>query len=49
MNKELHDYLEKEWKFNNHKKYYKYFTMWVKNLIESQIYYFRKQMMKSQK
>ena len=45
MNEELRKYLEKEWKYNNHKKYQKYFTEWVKNITQNQIYYFRKQML----
>lgn len=40
MNKELYDYLENEWKYNNHNKYQKYFKQWVSNLTEHQIIYF---------
>jgi len=45
MNEVLRQYLEKEWRYNNHKKYQKYFAEWYKNLIDNQIYYFRKQML----
>ena len=37
MTKELHDWLEKEFNMNNHKKYHKYFKEWVKNLTNDQI------------
>ncbi len=47
MNSKLHTYLEQRWRLSNQKKYYKYFTLWVKNLTDNQIYYFRKDMIKS--
>ena len=37
MTKELHDWLEKEFSMNNHKKYHKYFKVWVENLTNDQI------------
>ena len=37
MTKELHDWLEKEFSVNNHKKYHKYFKEWIKNLTNDQI------------
>ena len=37
MTKELHDWLEKEFSMNNHKKYHKYFKEWIKNLTNDQI------------
>ena len=37
MTKELHDWLEKEFYFNNHKKYHKYFKEWIDNLTNDQI------------
>lgn len=37
MTKELHDWLEKEFYFNNHKKYHKYFKLWIDNLTNDQI------------
>lgn len=41
---ELKEYLEKEWRYNNHAKYQKYFNEWFKNLTEIQIFYFKSQM-----
>ena len=35
----LYIYLEKEWRFNNHKKYHKYFEQWLNNLTDNQIHY----------
>lgn len=49
MVQELKEYLKKEWKYNNHNKYQKYFDEWVKNLTNNQIYHFRKQMIKAKK
>ncbi len=46
MNDELRLYLQKEWKISNHNKYQKYFSEWVANVTENQIYYFKKQMIK---
>jgi hypothetical protein len=40
MNDELYKYLEKEWRYNNHKKYQKYFKEFVDNLTPKQILYF---------
>lgn len=45
MNKNLEAYLEKEWRFNNHQKYQKYFKQWLENLTEIQINYFTKMML----
>lgn len=39
----LYNWLKKEFEFNNHKKYHKYFQEWVNNLSETQIFYFEKQ------
>ena len=47
MSSILIDYLEKEWKYSNHKKYYKYFNAWLENLTENQIYYFNINMIKN--
>ena len=44
MNNELYQYLDDRWKEMNHKKYYKYFKEWVKNITDTQIYYFKKEM-----
>ena len=46
MNKQLYEYLEKEWRISNHKKYQKYFKVWVKNITDDQIFYFTKDMNK---
>ena len=46
MNDELYKYLEKSWRYGNHKKYQKYFKEWVNNITESQIEYFLIQMNK---
>lgn len=43
MTKELYNWLEKEWRFNNHVKYQKYFKEWVLNLTPDQISGFAKQ------
>ena len=43
----LHTYLEREWRFNNHAKYQHYFEEWFSNLTDSQIFYFTKDMNKS--
>lgn len=46
MDKRLYTYLEKEWRYNNHKKYQKYFNEWVVNLTDIQIHYYRHLWMK---
>ena len=43
MNKDLYNWLEKEWRFNNHVKYQKYFKEWISNLTPDQITGFTKQ------
>lgn len=43
MTEELYYYLDKEFRFNNLKKYYdKYFKLWIDNLTEEQIIGFAK-------
>lgn len=42
MTGKLYEYLKKEWKYNNHKKYQKYFEQWVTNLTDSQIFIYKK-------
>jgi len=49
MNKELYTYLERRWRFSNHTKYQKYFKLWLENLTDNQIYYFKKDMIKENK
>ena len=44
MSNELLLWLEKEFKYSNHKKYHKYFNEWVNNITESQVDGFNKQM-----
>ena len=44
MSDELYTWLEKEFKYSNHKKYHKYFNEWVKNITNSQIDGFNRQM-----
>ena len=46
MDTQLYIYLEKRWRFSNHKKYHKYFKEWIENITENQIYYFTKDMLK---
>ena len=41
MTDELYRYLEKEWRYNNHSKYQKYFKEWVSNVTPQQILYFK--------
>lgn len=36
MNDPLYEYLKKEWRFNCHPKYLRYFDEWYKNLTEWQ-------------
>ncbi len=40
MTIELYKYLEKEWKYTNHKKYRKYFKSWVDNITPQQKLYY---------
>lgn len=40
MKNKLIEYLKQEWKYNNHKKYQKYFDEWFENLTDVQILYF---------
>lgn len=47
MNDKLYLYLKEEWRINNHRKYQKYFDEWVKNVTDIQIFYFKKQMIKT--
>lgn len=44
MTEELYDYLLKEWRFNNHPKYLKYFELWISNISENQIFHFNRMM-----
>lgn len=44
MDSNLKKYLEKEWKYNNHRKYQKYFEVWLSNITETQEMYFTAQM-----
>lgn len=44
MNTELYNWLVREFKFNNLKKYHKYCESWISNLTEGQIIGFQKQM-----
>lgn len=44
MTDELYAWLEKEFKYSNHKKYHKYFKEWVDNINEAQIIGFKEQM-----
>lgn len=44
IDKNLHQYLQTQWRFCNHTKYLKYFDDWVKNITDNQIYYFTKEM-----
>lgn len=37
----LKEYLKKEFDWNNHKKYRKYFDEWYSNLTENQILYYK--------
>jgi len=40
LSKKLHEYLEKWWRYNNHKKYQKYFKLWIDNITDDQIHYY---------
>lgn len=44
---ELERYLSNRFIIDNELKYHKYFSLWYKNLVESQIYYFNLDMVKS--
>lgn len=37
----LKEYLQREFKMNNHPKYYKYFDTWFNNLLPSQITFYK--------
>ncbi len=37
MNKELYEYLKREWRYNCHPKYLHYFDLWFENLTPHQI------------
>jgi hypothetical protein len=39
--KDLHHYLEDQWRYNNHPKYQKYFEEWFKNLTVNQTHYYK--------
>lgn len=43
MSEVLYEWLKKRWMYDNHKKYHKYFDMWVQNITEVQKDYFEKQ------
>ncbi len=38
---DLHEYLEHEWKWNNHVKYLKYFNEWERNLTQEQLRWYQ--------
>lgn len=42
MNKELTEYLKKEFRLNNLPRYQKYFDEWISGLTSDQIYYYKK-------
>ena len=44
MNDRLYKWLEKQWLYNNHKKYHKYFTEWVSNINIEQLDHFERMM-----
>lgn len=44
MDKELMDWLEKRWRYDNHAKYRHLFSEWIENITEGQVIGFRKQM-----
>lgn len=39
--KDIREYLSKEWRYNVHKKYHKYFDEWFSNVTETQMLYFK--------
>jgi hypothetical protein len=49
MDNDLYTYLQKRFLEDNHKSKHKYFKEWVENLVETQIYYFTKDMIKTYK
>lgn len=38
--KELREYLEREFRYNVHKRYHKYFDLWYENLTDTQVMYY---------
>ena len=44
ITKQLRDWLEKRWRFDNHRKYHGYFQEWLQNITPGQIQGFSKQM-----
>lgn len=44
MDKELTDWLEKRWRYDNHTKYRHLFSEWIENITEGQVIGFYKQM-----
>jgi hypothetical protein len=44
MTKELEEWFRYHWRRDNHPKYQRYFDEWLKNLLPTQIEYFKKQM-----
>ena len=45
MDKNLKDYIEKDFRYNNLPKYYKkYFELWLSNLTPSQLYFWEKRL-----
>lgn len=44
MDTKLKEYIEKDFKWNNLKKYHKYFEEWVSNLTPNQIRYWELRM-----
>lgn len=44
MKEKLEIWLRERWRFDNHAKYQQYFDPWFKNLTNSQLHYFWKQM-----
>lgn len=41
MTQEFKEYLWIEWRNNNQSKYYNYFSIWLDNLTETQILYYK--------
>jgi len=39
--KDIREYLSREWRYNVHKKYHKYFDEWFSNVTETQMLYFK--------
>lgn len=44
MSKELRTYLEWRWRVNTFSKYQQYRDEWIDNLVDSQLYYFEREM-----